>query len=53
LLSNEFQDSEVVKVGENRGQLFVRLPTRMTARLGIKKAVNSRLLLMVPASKQN
>lgn len=37
LLSNELQDSEVVSLGENRKQYFIRLPTRLTDRLKLSK----------------
>ncbi|MBI5046340.1 hypothetical protein HZC07_01265 [Candidatus Micrarchaeota archaeon] len=44
LLSNELRDEEIINVGENRGQLFVRLPTRITTRIGIKKGDKLRII---------
>jgi hypothetical protein len=37
LLSNEIADSETVSLGVNRKQFFIRLPTRLTDQLMLKK----------------
>ena len=37
LLSNKLEDSEIVNLGLNRNQFFIRLPTRMTNRINLKK----------------
>jgi len=47
LFSKELTDYEVVSLGENRGQFFVRLPTRMTNKLGFKKGMNIKITLVL------
>lgn len=45
LLSNEISDSEIINVGLNRNQFFIRLPTRMTDTLNLTKEDKMRITL--------
>lgn len=37
ILKGEYPDEAKASVGENRGQLFIRIPQKISRRLGIKK----------------
>ncbi|GEM_PF-2606273 len=51
LLSNEIHDYEVISLGNNRGQFFIRLPTRMTNRLQLKK--EDKIKISLTGSEEN
>ena len=44
LLSNELEDSEIVSLGENRKQFFIRLPTRLTNQIQLKSVDKIKIL---------
>jgi len=48
MLSHEITDSEMVRLGLNRKQFFIRIPTRMTDRLNLKKEDNIRIVMSGP-----
>lgn len=52
LFSKEMTDDEVVSLGENRGQFFIRLPTRMTNKLDFKKGMNIKITLILNDSER-
>jgi len=47
LFAKDMIDYEVISLGENRGQFFVRLPTRMTNKLEFKRGDKIRITLIL------